>query len=1738
MSKLVPVVSSSPSSRDAADPPVIIRLNRSDADYAFTGERFVPGIVGDIAQEHFHRYLFALSFCRGKDVLDVASGEGYGAALLSNVAQRVYGVEDDREAVKHARSAYPSEKVQFLTGDATQIPLPTASVDVAVSFETLEHIAAQEKFLSELKRVMRDDGVLVVSTPDTVIYSPNGPSNPYHVNELDAFAFRRLLGTYFTHVTMYRQKIIAGSAICAEDAKGLDNEPTVFERSGQSEWHALSTLRRGVYMVAVASNRPLDLPPCSLLVDYEKVWAVESALETASREKDAAIAERAVRDVDVENLKAHVVELERAVGDTQREMAQSEAARTTAAEEVSTLTSKVAELESALTLANEAAAEAMAAASAAGDRLGPLTSRAADLEQQLGEANAARVQNEIDAAAALTRAVEAEDLAAVLSTRMSDLESALAFARAAVDEGEQARLAAVAQTAQTQQGLDILLGRAGALERALTRTRSIAKNLADAKQTQDEANRAQIAGLAAQALRRDEDLAEARATIATSEAAAGAALLRAAQKEERLSKIEADHVRKVAEVRRLERELVEAQDGARTARDHIVVVEQQVTAGEDRAIRLARELERAGMRLGAEQIQSNYRESERLGIEARLGLMAGSVDQPDVIEARGGRRNLRGRLAHWRLTPGRVRDAVKELRRNGLFDQAFYRRTHMAGRGNAASAWLHFLRHGLWNDCSPHPLFDPGWYRSRRGNDLSERTPAIVDYLANGLSTKTTPHPLFDVAHYLERVPQILVTGQNPLGHYVTEGWQQGISPHVLFNPRYYRSQKPAGLAPDQDPLVHFVTSDAAIKISPHVLFDSERYLAMNDDVQRSGINPLVHYLSSGGAELRSPHQSFDSRWYTSHNPETAESRSSPLAHYLEIGESVGLWPNELFDPVWYRNRYGNRIAAGESALEHFLTKGVDEGCWPNALFDTAWYRDSNSDIVATGDELLGQYARQGEREHRKPNRYFDPDWYLATYPDVKSSDMLALRHYLVSGRFEGRRPNAEFDPATYLAKHPEAAMDGFGAFAHYVQAQSRERELAETVAGGHVTTTPAPVVEAVPVAVALPQALSLPDADGVWEWRDCEPIKAEHRARERQRIETMKPRPVDMIHVDARDLGAAADALSFKAEAEPLVSILVPVYNNIQLTLECLTSIARNTGEVSYEVIIADDASRDETASLIARVANVRHVRQAENLNFLRNCNTAATSARGRYLLILNNDAQVRPGWLSALVTVFEEEGAVGAVGPKFVYPNGRLQEAGAYINTDGTTTMVGLFDDPDLPRFNFRHEVDYCSGACLLVETRRFLDMGGFADELAPAYCEDSDLCLRLREQGLKIFYEPRSVVVHHLSKTTAAVDDSFKMRAVAVNQNKLVARWQETFAQFNDVRTIAFYLPQFHPIPENDLWWGAGFTEWRNVGKAHPNFVGHYQPRRPAELGYYDLRMPEAMEAQAALAQRYGVSGFCYYYYWFAGKRLLERPIEQMLASGRPALPFCLCWANENWTRRWDGENDNILVGQKHSPEDDLAVIADLARYFRSPAYIRIDGRPLLLVYRVRLFPDFRATVQRWRDWCRSNGIGEIYVATVEAFDQVGNIETPEYWGCDAGVEFPPHGFGDLRKPSAQLLNPRYEGMTDDYVELVHRYLKRPLPGYKRFRGVMAGWDNTPRRQNNSLVFENATPGAFQAWLEIALQQTREQAHGEERIVFINAWNEWAEGAYLEPDMRFGHTWLEAVRNACDAHAALKR
>ncbi|MEZ2419341.1 glycoside hydrolase family 99-like domain-containing protein [Luteibacter sp. RCC_6_2] len=339
------------------------------------------------------------------------------------------------------------------------------------------------------------------------------------------------------------------------------------------------------------------------------------------------------------------------------------------------------------------------------------------------------------------------------------------------------------------------------------------------------------------------------------------------------------------------------------------------------------------------------------------------------------------------------------------------------------------------------------------------------------------------------------------------------------------------------------------------------------------------------------------------------------------------------------------------------------------------------------------------------------------------------------------------------------------------------------------------------------------------------------------------------------------------------------------------------------------------------------------------------------------------------------------------------------------------------------------------------------------------------------------------------------------------------------------IAFYLPQFHPIPENDAWWGPGFTEWRNVGRALPQFEGHMQPRLPGDLGYYDLRLPEVMREQMKIAREYGIGAFCTYFYWFAGRTLLESPLRQWLNDPTLGLPICLCWANENWSRRWDGRADDVLIRQAHSADDDLAFIEYVAAYLRDPRYLRVNGKPMLLVYRPGLLPDPRSTAERWRRWCQMNGLGDIHLAYVQSFDNVD----PSSIGFDSAVAFPPNNV-NLEPVTAEyrLINPDFSGHIYDWRELAAAAVAAGDPPYRLYPGVNPGWDNEARRSGRGRSFVRATPRALEEWTRSAIATARRRAP-EAPLVFVNAWNEWAEGAILEPDTRHGYAWLGAIRKA---------
>lgn len=357
----------------------------------------------------------------------------------------------------------------------------------------------------------------------------------------------------------------------------------------------------------------------------------------------------------------------------------------------------------------------------------------------------------------------------------------------------------------------------------------------------------------------------------------------------------------------------------------------------------------------------------------------------------------------------------------------------------------------------------------------------------------------------------------------------------------------------------------------------------------------------------------------------------------------------------------------------------------------------------------------------------------------------------------------------------------------------------------------------------------------------------------------------------------------------------------------------------------------------------------------------------------------------------------------------------------------------------------------------------------------------------------------------------------------------------------RLIAFYLPQYHPIPENDVWWGKGFTEWTNVAKAKPLFPGHHQPKLPSELGFYDLRVPEVRNAQAELAREYGIEGFCYWHYWFSGKRLLERPFSEVLKKKEPDFPFCLAWANQSWTGIWHGAPNKVLIEQHYPGKNDyINHFSALIEAFADDRYLKIDGKPIFLVMHPNNLPNCIEFVDTWRELALRAGLKGIYFIGVHA-------ESSGQFGLDGSLvhEMQPvfskykHSSrnrmfrlkDDLR--TKQLL---YLALDLLYPSTIRMYKDMIRSGtglqllFNEFPVAIPNWDNTPRVGSKGLIFHGSTPELFNRHLDnlIDLVQNRPLST---RLVFIKSWNEWAEGNYLEPDSCYGRGYLQAIRDSMD-------
>lgn len=407
---------------------------------------------------------------------------------------------------------------------------------------------------------------------------------------------------------------------------------------------------------------------------------------------------------------------------------------------------------------------------------------------------------------------------------------------------------------------------------------------------------------------------------------------------------------------------------------------------------------------------------------------------------------------------------------------------------------------------------------------------------------------------------------------------------------------------------------------------------------------------------------------------------------------------------------------------------------------------------------------------------------------------------------------------------------------------------------------------------------------------------------------------------------------------------------------------------------------------------------------------------------------------------------------------------------------------------------------------------------------------LTLHLRKLAT-IFLKAKQYATKYLKPKSVSHDDMDMSSLPKVKFSTI----QETYYKFENkdqlrsakLKPIAFYLPQFHPFKENDEWWGKGFTEWSNVTKAKKNFPGHYQPHLPIHLGFYDLRIKQNMVEQVKLAKNYGIYGFNFYFYWFAGATLMEAPLKMLLREEDIHMPFCLTWANENWTRTWDGSEKDVLIEQKHSKDDHRKFIEHLQKYFKDERYIKIDEKPVLIIYRVDIIPSIKEAVKIWRDVTIQNGFPDLYLICAQTF----GTDNPKPFGFDAAMEFPPHTIksGEVSY-QYEGINPDFEGQIYCYEQVVKYAVQSHFQSFKKFPTAMLGWDNTARKQNTAHIFTRFSLTLYSQWLDYISNWVYhdENFSENEKLIFINAWNEWAEGTHLEPDRKYGFGYLATTHN----------
>lgn len=789
-----------------------------------------------------------------------------------------------------------------------------------------------------------------------------------------------------------------------------------------------------------------------------------------------------------------------------------------------------------------------------------------------------------------------------------------------------------------------------------------------------------------------------------------------------------------------------------------------------------------------------------------------------------------------------------------------------------------------------------------------------------------------------------------------------------------------------------------------------------------------------------------------------------------------------------------------------------------SGLFDPAYYLAANPDVEAAGIDPLSHFLSTGWRERRDPSPGFSVRGYLARYEDVRESGMNPLLHYLLHGRREGR-----------------LAVSGSGELVHFPRRQTRAGKALDLL--GAMARDPGLAIgiarksrqiglrraAALAWAAAVPPEPVPPDATRAPEGPEDELIEAFG----------IVPYCINPHLQQDPAVPPLRLAVHLHLYYEEMTERCIGYLRNIPARFDLFVSVpeGRDTGALSRrlaealpeagEVVVEAVPNRGRDIAPLIVQFGPRLLRYDAVAHFHTKKSPHRTSYATWFERIMDTLCGSRSGVTQILDLLARDAKTVYPAGNKTpVADNGWSENQAMAAELLAAQGLEGI---EDLPRVEFPQGSMFWARAAslsrLLSLKLRFED---FPEEPIP----------------------PDGTLAHALERLILVLGRSEPGRNYRLEAPGLSREGGPLFEAQHDfsgeivhdtVKVLAYYLPQFHPTPENSAWHGEGFTEWYKVRGAHPLFQGHYQQHVPhPDLGYYHLDSPAQLQRQAEMMHKAGVHGMIFYHYWFSGRLILEKPAEMLLGAPEVAMPFCFCWANENWTRRWDGNEQEILLGQNYSPEDARAFIRHLIPFFRDGRYIKVDGRPLLFVYRPSSIPAGQDYVGIWRRECEAAGLRAPYVVAV----LTRGAASPADHGMDAGAERVLHDWlGAAARDIRGALRPYWpvNGSVLDYRDVANHYMRQTLPrDVPLFRSLVPAWDNTARYGSEAFMLHHFSTEVMQRWMEHLVGDAERHLPADRRFVIVNAWNEWAEGAHLEPDMRFGYGYLNAIGRALSGRA----